>query len=76
MTTPDHHREPAHPGWYRQPIVWLGAALFVISMAGCIWIIVAGSRHTDEALEAGHTVLGVPVTAHSSHAPKPATPEP
>jgi hypothetical protein len=74
MTTPDHDREPAHLRWYRQPIIWLGAAFFLVSMAGCIWIIVAGGRHTDEALETGHTVLGMPVTAHRSpHAP-PASP--
>jgi hypothetical protein len=62
--------------WYRQPIVWLGTAFFVVSMAGCIWIIVAGSRHTDDAIDTGHTVLGMPVSAHRSPHPPPASPEP
>ena len=37
MPGPRHDRAGA---WYRQPVLWLGAAVFAASMAGCIWIIV------------------------------------
>lgn len=57
--------------WYRQPVLWLGAFVFLASMAGCIWLIVVGARHTDEAVEAPHAVFGVPVAAHSSAASAP-----
>lgn len=54
--------------WYRQPIVWLGIAVFIASMAGCVWIIVASARSADIPLETSHTVFGVPASARSSHA--------
>ena len=54
--------------WYQQPILWLGIAVFIASMAGCVWIIVAGARSADIPLETSHTVFGVPASAHSSHA--------
>lgn len=60
-------RTEAEARWYRQPILWLGIAVFVASMAGCVWIIVAGARSADIPLETSHTVFGVPASAHSSH---------
>lgn len=67
---------PARAAWYRQPIVWLGVALFVASLAGCVWIIVVASHHPDAPVEhAGRGLFGVPSSAHSSHGPPPAKPQ-
>ncbi|MBN8923547.1 MAG: hypothetical protein BGP10_06060 [Rhodanobacter sp. 68-29] len=68
-TEPPHSEAGGH--WYQQPILWLGVVVFVASMAGCAWIIVAGARSADIPLETSHTVFGVPATARSSHAPAP-----
>lgn len=54
--------------WYRQPVLWLGAAIFVASMAGCVWVIVAGVRHADEPVATtSRRVLDVP-THHEPEA--------
>lgn len=63
----------AASAWYRQPVLWLGAAIFVALLAGCVWIIVLGAQHADTPLETSHTVFGVPVSAQSSASP-PAPP--
>ncbi|SHM07644.1 hypothetical protein [Rhodanobacter sp. OK091] len=60
--------------WYRQPVLWLGIAVFFASMAGCVWLIVLGVRHADTPLDTSHTVFGVPVGAHSSPQRPPADP--
>jgi len=57
--------------WYRQPILWLGIAVFIASMIGCVWIIVASTRSADIPLETSHTVFGVPASARSSHGSPP-----
>ena len=62
--------------WYRQPVLWLGIAVFVASLAGCVWMIVLGAQHADTPLDTAHTVFGVPVSAHSSPSPPPADPAP
>lgn len=62
------------PAWYRQPVLWLGIAIFVGSLAGCVWMIVLGARHADTPLDTSHTVFGVPVSAHSSASPPPRPP--
>lgn len=65
---------PAAPGrWYQQPVLWLGIALFLASLAGCAWMIVLGARHADEPVDAPHAVFGVPSSSHSSR-PPPASP--
>jgi len=69
---------PAHAGaWYRQPVLWLGAAILVASLAGCVWMIVLGARHADLPLEDAHphTLLDMPVHAHDARSAqdKPAT---
>jgi hypothetical protein len=33
--------------WFRQPVLWLGAAIFLASLAGCIATIVLAWRHAD-----------------------------
>lgn len=59
--------------WYHQPVLWLGIAVFVASLAGCVWMIVLGAKHADTPLDTTHTVFGVPVAAHSAAPPaKPA----
>jgi hypothetical protein len=59
--------------WYHQPVVWLGVAVFVASLAGCVWIIVAAARHADPPVQTAPAgVFGVPSSAHSS---SPAPPE-
>lgn len=58
---------PARAGaWYRQPVLWLGAAIFGASLAGCIATIVVSSRHVDAPVEDAHphTLLDMPVHAH------------
>lgn len=61
----------AASAWYRQPVLWLGALVFVGSLAGCVWMIMLGARHADTPLDTTHTVFGVPVSAHSSASPSP-----
>jgi hypothetical protein len=52
--------------WYRQPVLWLGAAIFVASLAGCIATIVVSTRHVDAPVQDVHprTLLDMPVHAH------------
>jgi hypothetical protein len=33
----------AHEPWYRPPVMWLGAAVLLSSIVGCIALIVAAS---------------------------------
>lgn len=48
--------------WYRQPIVWLGAAVLAASIAGCIWLIVVAERYADPPLPVeGMKILAVPL---------------
>jgi hypothetical protein len=63
------HRLPAEvaparaDAWYRQPVLWLGAAVFAASLAGCIATIVVSSRHVDAPVRDAHprTLLEMPV---------------
>ena len=60
--------------WYRQPVLWLGAAILAASLAGCVWMIVLGSRHADLPLEMTrhpHTLLDMPM--HGTGSGKPET---
>lgn len=36
--------------WRQQPLAWLGAAIFLASLAGCIAIIVLAARYPDDPL--------------------------
>ncbi|MBK7249591.1 MAG: hypothetical protein IPI06_01410 [Gammaproteobacteria bacterium] len=47
--------------WYAQPVVWLGIAVLVASITGCLWLIVVSARHDDSRLPTGREVFGVPV---------------
>jgi hypothetical protein len=63
-----HPRADPRGRWYRQPVLWLGAVVFVASLAGCVWMIALGARHADEAVEAPHPVFGVPARSHAAPA--------
>jgi hypothetical protein len=56
--------------WYRVPVVWLGAAILLASLAGCILMIALASRYPVEpAPQAGPTLLKVP-EAREPEAPR------
>lgn len=48
--------------WFEQPLVWLGAAILLASVAACIIAIVPAARHADTPVETGSgNVLPVPL---------------
>jgi len=48
--------------WFRQPVVWLGTAVFLATIAACIVTIVLSVRHADTPVEtAGGTAFKVPL---------------
>jgi hypothetical protein len=48
--------------WFQQPVVWLGAAILVASITGCIITIVLAARHADNEIPtSGGHVLKVPL---------------
>ncbi len=54
-------RTAAHERWYKLPILWLGAAILLTSIAGCVLMVVLGSRYPDEPLPAaGEQLLKMP----------------
>ena len=54
--------------WFRQPVLWLGAAIFLASLVGCIATIVLAWRHADAPVEtAGGTVMKVPMRHQPGH---------
>lgn len=64
MTAPDEC-------WYRLPIVWLGTAIFIASIAGCIAVIVLASHYSDEPLPVGgERVLKVPESRAAHEVPE------
>lgn len=59
----DARAREAAGAWYRQPIVWVGAAVFAASIAGCVWLIVVAERYNDPPLPAtGLQILKMPLT--------------
>jgi len=56
-------KRPRDPGaWFRQPVVWLGAAIFSASIAGCLVMVVLAERHADTAVEVeSGSVMKVPL---------------
>jgi hypothetical protein len=62
----------AASAWYHQPVLWLGIAVFLASIAGCVWLIVVSVRYADTPLSTSPPVFGVPASAHSAaRAPPP-----
>lgn len=55
-------RDPGH-AWFRQPIVWVGAAVLAASIAGCVWLIVVAERYADPPLPtSGLQILKMPLS--------------
>ncbi|MEO6799928.1 MAG: hypothetical protein ABI178_08325 [Rhodanobacter sp.] len=71
MTTSNDGIAHAASAWYRQPVLWLGIAVFVGSLAGCVWLIVVSVRYADTPLNTSRAVFGVPAGAHSAPRPPP-----
>lgn len=62
----------ADDAWWRQPVLWLGAAILLASLAGCIVMLMLAARLADAPLpKAGAEVLRVPV-ARPAPGPEPA----
>ena len=58
--------------WWRQPVLWLGAAILLASLAGCIVMLMLAARHADAPLpKAGAEILRVPI-GRPVPAPEPA----
>ena len=52
--------------WFRQPVLWLGALIFLVSLVACLVTIVLAWRHADAPVETvGPRVMKVP-TGHPS----------
>ena len=48
--------------WFRQPVVWLGGLIFLVSLGACVATIVLALHHADVPVEAGSgKVMGVPL---------------
>ena len=43
-------------------LMWLAAAIFIASLAGCIYTIVVALQHPDEAIAVGESLLNMPLT--------------
>jgi hypothetical protein len=53
----------ARERWYGQPVAWLGAAILLASIAGCIALIVSASRYPDDPVRlSGDELLHVPLS--------------
>jgi hypothetical protein len=55
--------------WYRQPVLWLAAAILLASIAGCIGVILLASRNPDVLLTDGDQLLRVPVKQEPERVP-------
>jgi len=71
---PDRRAATPSEAWYRQPVLWLGLAIFAASLAGCVWMIVLGARHADTPLPtAGGEIMKVPLARPPLPAPPAST---
>lgn len=49
--------------WYGAPVLWLGAAILLVVMAGCISLMVSAMRYPDESVaQTRETILKVPAS--------------
>ena len=55
--------------WYGQPVVWLGAALLLASIAAGVALIVVVSHYPEEPAPPIDRVLRVPLTRESQSPP-------
>jgi hypothetical protein len=69
LPSTDRRHHPGH-AWHRQPVVWLGLALFLGSLAGCVWMIVVAAQYDDAPVATqSPAVFGVPVAAATTAVP-------
>jgi len=63
MTGADTSGSPAATShWYHQPVAWLGVLIFLASLAGCVWLIIASLRYDERALPgSGEQLLKMPL---------------
>jgi len=64
MTAAGTSGPPATPTshWYHQPVAWLGVLIFLASLAGCVWLIIASLRYDERALPgSGEQLLKMPL---------------
>lgn len=60
-------------GWRRESLVWLAALIVLVTLVGCVWVIVMAVRHPDPVLDAvGLQILRMPL--ESAPAPVSAPP--
>lgn len=60
----------ARERWYSLPVVWLGAAILLASIAGCIALIISASRYPDEPVRLSDgELLHVPVAREPQRSP-------
>ena len=59
--------------WYRQPIAWLGVAIFVVTLAGCIHLILFALAHEDPPLVVADKEVSfrIPATRKPVQTPDP-----
>jgi hypothetical protein len=57
-------------------VLWLGIAVFVASLAGCVWMITLGMQHDDAPVDAPRPVFGVPARRHAAPAAPAQAPAP
>ena len=72
METNDQH-------WYQQPVAWLAVAIFVVTVAGCIHLVVFALAHQDPPLvmadkEASFKIPATRKPIQIPDAPPPDTP--
>lgn len=54
--------------WYRVPLLWLGIAILLISLAASVHlIIISRSAAPEPSREQGPAFRGVPLTQHADH---------
>ena len=59
-----------HERWYSLPVLWLGAAILLASIAGCIVLIMSASRYPDEPLQLSDAeLLHVPIAREPQRSP-------
>lgn len=57
------NRVAAPDRWYRQPVLWLGGLILLASLAGCVLMIVLGTRYADPPLDSvGDQIMKMPLS--------------
>jgi hypothetical protein len=56
--------------WFRQPVVWLAAAVLVVTIAACVATIVLAHRHADVPVDTGErNVMTIPLRSPAAAPP-------